>query len=113
MREQPVGELLLPGAAGRPGPRIRMQLPNFSGGTAEHPGLLHYTCQMQARVRPTRQMVARRAAAGEGVEDGHPEDVGTVLRGKPLLCIAFDDMEMSVPEPRPLLTGRGGRPVLV
>lgn len=114
MRGQPVGELFLPRAGGRAGPRIHMQLPNFSGGTLEHPGLLHYTCEMCACVRPAGGISAGPpAAAGEGEAERHPEDVSTVLRGKPLLCIAFDDMEMSVPEPRPMLSGHGGRPVMV
>eukprot|EP00892_Ulva_mutabilis_P011491 jgi/Ulvmu1/8714/UM047_0054.1 len=118
MRGAPVGELLLPRAVARRGPRIRMQLPNFSGGTAEHPGLLHYTCEMRACVRPTGHMAVQRPLLGAAVgvdvgEDPHPEDVSTVLRGRPLMCIAFDDMEMSVPEPQPLMTGRGGRPVMV
>lgn len=115
MRGQPVGQLLLPGVGGRAGPRINMKLPNFSGGTAEHPGLLHYTCEMAASVRPTRHMAVRAAAGGGGEGEGgvHPEDVSTVLRGRPLMCIAFDNLEMSVPEPQPMLAGTGGRPVLV
>ncbi|KAF5829969.1 hypothetical protein DUNSADRAFT_15270 [Dunaliella salina] len=33
------------------GPRIRMFLPSFSGGTPEHPGLLKYSCDLRTNVR--------------------------------------------------------------
>jgi hypothetical protein len=36
---------------GWPGPRIRLSLPSFSGGTPECPQLLQYTCQLVTNVR--------------------------------------------------------------
>lgn len=35
----------------RAGPRIRLNLPSFSGGTPECPQLLQYTCQLATNVR--------------------------------------------------------------
>lgn len=51
--ETPVCSMALPPAVGSTwaGPRIRMQLPSFSGATAECPQLLQYTCQLCTNVR--------------------------------------------------------------
>ena len=51
--EAPVCSMALPPAVGSAwaGPRIRMQLPSFSGATAECPQLLQYTCQLSTNVR--------------------------------------------------------------
>ena len=43
---RPVASFLLPAAMHNWAPHIPMQLPSFSGATAEHPGLLQYTCQL-------------------------------------------------------------------
>ena len=50
--EAPVCSMALPPAASRgwAGPRIRMQLPSFSGATGECPQLLQYTCQLCTNV---------------------------------------------------------------
>jgi hypothetical protein len=98
----PVARLQLPAAQAGWAPRIRMRLPNFSGATDEHPGLLHYTCKLDARVRPMPFKCMR--ALGDHDEQ-HPEDVSAVLRGKPVLCIEFGDLVMTVPQPEPLKVG--------
>lgn len=92
----PVAEFLLPESLSRKGPRMPLTLPNFSGGTVDHPGLLHYTCKMLANIRP--------APAVRAVQDSAPgeaEDVSHVLKGKPLLCLAFSDLVMRVPKAEP------------
>ena len=50
----PVCSINLPPAAGKAwaGPRMRMQLPSFSGAIAECPHLLQYACQLCTNVRP-------------------------------------------------------------
>jgi hypothetical protein len=95
----PVARLILPATQAGWAPRIRMHLPNFSGGTTQHPGLLHYTCELVTRVRPMPLQYMR--AVGE-YDAGNAEDVSAVLQGKPVLCLSFEDMTMHVPDPKPL-----------
>lgn len=94
----PVAEFLLPESLSSKGPRMPMTLPNFSGGTVDHPGLLHYTCKMLANIRPAP---ALREVQAAGPEPKAVEDVTHVLKGKPLLCLAFSDLVMRVPEAQP------------
>ena len=51
--DAPVCSMVLPPALGGAwaGPRIRMQLPSFSGATPECPQLLQYTCHLSTNVR--------------------------------------------------------------
>jgi hypothetical protein len=102
----PVAQLLLPPQQSGWAPRIPMALPNFSGGTEDHLGLLHYTCKLRTRVRPLPGQ--RLEAVGE-YDSTHPEDVSGVLRGRPLICLEFSGMEMSVPKPKPLLLQNAGQ----
>ena len=95
----PVAQLLLPRRQQGWAPRTSMQLPNFSGGTPEHPELIHYTCRMNARVRPMPWQCMR--SVGEH-DERHAEDINSVLKGKPLFCMEFGDFEMLVPGPKPL-----------
>lgn len=136
----PVATFLLPKVPveGFLGPRMRLSLPSFSGGTAEHPSLLEYSCDLQTSVMPVRPMTIQLhhggegapaapagavAAAGEGelerrrrrerrrqwpfgrreAEEGGGTSGGEVLdallRGKPLVTLAFSDMVMKVEEP--------------
>jgi hypothetical protein len=84
-----------------------MSLPSFSGATEDHPRLLQYTCQLKSRVRP---LLGQRIEA-VGVYDGsHPEDVSTVLRGRPVVCLEFANMEMEVPKPEALLLRHAQQP---
>ena len=64
----------------------------------DHPGLLHYTCKMLANIRPAP---ALRAVQEAGKDGKSVEDVSHVLKGKPLLCLAFSDFVMRVPEAQP------------
>jgi hypothetical protein len=95
-----VAELILPAHQKGWGPRVSMQLPNFSGGTVDHLPLLHYTCELNTTVK----VVSSMRAVGK-YDASQAEDVSTVLKGKPLLCMAFDDMHMTVPKPHLLATG--------
>jgi hypothetical protein len=90
-----------------PGPRIRISMPSFSGGTAAVPQLLHYSCSLGANVRPvTAARVA--ALAGEEETDGYAGAacLSKVLSGRPLLALAFDNMDMAVLD-HPVVLGGG------
>lgn len=94
-----IAQLQLPRKPRGPGLPLRMHLPNFSGGTPEHPGLAYYKCDLRARLKPLLGQVIR---AGGEYDRSHAEDVSSVLQGRPVLCIEFADMHMSVPHPTPL-----------
>lgn len=97
----PVTTLVLPPAReGWAGPRIKLGLPSFSGNTATCPGLLQYTCKLttNVRLRPSIRLMG-----DECYDTEHPEDVSTVLRGRPLLTMGFDNMHMLVHAPQPYL----------
>jgi len=55
---RPVATFKLPGmrVEGFLGPRLRLSLPSFSGGTAEQPELLKYSCDLQTDVMPVGSM---------------------------------------------------------
>ncbi|PRW61256.1 NEOXANTHIN-DEFICIENT 1-like isoform X1 [Chlorella sorokiniana] len=80
-------------------PRIQMFLPSFSGATPDHPGLLKYSLKLTAFVRPLPP--ARVTFPGPRMREEHnsPEVLDAVLGGRPLICLAFDDMEMLVQPP--------------
>jgi len=91
-----------------PGPRLKLSLPSFSGRTPDVPRLLWYACDLTARIRLSAPVVVERlppAPATSGAPR-HPEDVGGILGGRPLICLRFDDMSLRVEEPAPLATGR-------
>ena len=98
---------------------------SFSGGTLEHPGLLKYSCDLRTNVRllpPARVLLPAQPSAspeelgsssssssrGKGSRAcdlqqsalPHPEErselLNDVLGGKPLLAMAFDNMEVRV-----------------
>ncbi|KAK9825989.1 hypothetical protein WJX74_003554 [Apatococcus lobatus] len=100
--QSPVCCLSLPAAHhGRRGPQISLPLPSFSGGTADHPGLLQYTVQLKANMRPVK--AARVCAALPSPEDGHTsssEAIQSLLTGRPVIAFAFDNMQMTVAQPR-------------
>ena len=83
-----------------------MFLPSFSGGTAEHPGLLKYSCDLRTNVRvlaPSRVMLPpplppitdKEGCCQSKNQGGWAERLDGVLGGKPLLALAFDNMEVS------------------
>ena len=68
----PVATLKLPPlpAGGWPGPRMRLSLPSFSGGTPEHPGLLKYSCDLRTNVLPVAPMSIQLHNSGDGSSGG-------------------------------------------
>ena len=80
----------LPPGAGKDwaGPRIRMQLPSFSGAIAECPQLLQYACQLCTNVRPVpaaHVMVQRRFLMCSHVLP--PVDPAALPSGQQLTCL--------------------------
>mmetsp|Transcript_20742 Transcript_20742/g.39442 ORF Transcript_20742/g.39442 Transcript_20742/m.39442 type:complete len:305 (+) Transcript_20742:198-1112(+) len=97
------------------GPSIRMSLPSFSGLTSWQPALLKYSLDMRARVRPSPPVVvlpsgndASQKRLGDAIgrsrnADSEPysnRDLFQLFAGKPLLTIAFDDLNMLVGAPQ-------------
>lgn len=86
-------------------PRIKMFLPSFSGRTKTCPDLMKYSLEMNANVRVSKPI--EMCDHGDGnTEDAKKrkknrgDDVLTgVLKGKPVVCIAFENMHMSVQKP--------------
>ena len=89
--------LALPSPPPAPAPRLALRLPSFSGATAAQPALLRYSLALRASVRP----VARAATHAPPPEQAHPAHaLHAVLRGRPLLTLAFDAMELDVGQPQ-------------
>ncbi|GAQ77960.1 hypothetical protein KFL_000060250 [Klebsormidium nitens] len=79
------------------GPRIKMYLPSFSGKTDLQPDMLKYSCELRCNVRP---VAAARVEAPKA--SGRPEAdsaLRSVLLGRPVFSLVFDNMEMSVEAP--------------
>ena len=93
--------LSLPRAPAAPAPRLTLRLPSFCGATAAQPALLRYSLALRANVRP----VAPAAVAAPQQRQAHPQHaLEAVLRGRPLLTLAFDAMEMDVGQPQRVAT---------
>lgn len=100
-------------SAGWPGPLIKMSLPSFSGKTVLQPDLLKYSCRLNCRVRPVSpaRVSSLPLTEGEEEESGDVQtrqrqvnsDVLSVLTGKPIIALAFEDMVMSVDAPTVLV----------
>lgn len=96
----------MPVGHGRKGPKLRLQLPSFSGLTAKQPNMLHYTCQLDCRLRtvkPLRVSSPHDSSSDATAQGRDQTDVLVEMIGRrPVLTIAFDDMEMTVEQPRML-----------
>lgn len=81
------------------GPLIQLFLPNFSGATPAHPDLLKYSLRLLTTVRfvPPLKVIFPLDRASE--DRGSMEIMDGVLKGRPLLCMAFDNMIMKVESP--------------
>lgn len=81
------------------GPRININLPSFSGATADHPELLHYRCMLSTNVRFTPPVCVLFGSEKEDTTSTNAEEIRSLLTGRPLVTIGFDDMKMIVPKP--------------
>lgn len=102
----------------RLGPRIKLSLPSFSGGTLECPHLLKYSCDLQTNVMILPPAIILGSDSGDekkgyDKKNGYDlEDLSLVLGGKPIVTLAFDRMKMRVDEPSKLvleMTSKGSR----
>lgn len=89
------------------GPRISMFLPSFSGKTKLIPDLLKYSLHMRANVRLSSPIKVE--IPHESAHDTAPGSLASVLKAKPLLCIAFDNMQMDVDAPHKVVKEKSGR----
>lgn len=80
------------------GPRISMFLPSFSGKTKSMPDLLKYSLHMRANVRLSSPIKVE--IPPESARDTTTGSLASILTAKPLLCIAFDNMQMDVEAPQ-------------
>ena len=83
-------------------PRIKMFLPSFSGRTKTCPELMKYSLEMNANVRVSKpiEMMDDDDNDENDAKKGKTNDVLTgVIKGKPVVCIAFENMHMSVGKP--------------
>ncbi len=97
----PVCQLDMPHLQNTWAPRIQMFLPSFSGATPEYPGLLKYSLKLMTHVRFLKPVNLRLPEERHDDDHSSGEVLDTVLGGKPLLCMAFDNMEMVVQPPEP------------
>lgn len=80
-------------------PTIKMGLPSFSGATPDHPGLLTYFLDLEARIRPIRPLKVEFPGTKKKEEEEEGEVMRNVFGGRPLLCLSFEDMKMDVQAP--------------
>jgi hypothetical protein len=96
----PVCSIQMPGTPRGWGPKIQMFLPSFSGATPDHPELLKYSLRLFTRVRFLKPVKLRFPETRSDEERTSSEVMDGVLGGRPLLCMAFDNMEMEVEPPQ-------------
>lgn len=62
-----------------------------SGNTVDQPGLLQYSCRLKTNIRP---ISAAKISTSNGERDDDLEVMAGVLRGRPVLALSFEDMEV-------------------
>ncbi|CAM6105178.1 unnamed protein product [Calypogeia fissa] len=82
------------------GPAIQLSLPNFSGKTKDQPKLLKYSCALTCRVTVVPPARITDLTSGSTEVTDEDEDVVTILKGKPLASMFFDEMVMRVEAPK-------------
>lgn len=100
------------GAQGKgwPGPPMKMSLPSFSGKTELQPNLLKYSCRLDCRIRPVSpaRVSSLESTAEEESRSSQTKqldiDVLSVLTGKPIVALAFENMAMYVDAPTVVVT---------
>jgi len=84
------------------GPRLKLELPSFSGMTPKHPDMLRYACSLQTNVQCTRaaRVTFPDAQDTDGRQDTSEGDgLQSLLGGKPVAAFAFNNMVMDVEMP--------------
>ncbi len=66
-----------------------------SGGTLDHPDLVRYACDLFTNVRFVRPVTVSVQEGDNSRQRGSDEVMSAVLGGRPLLCLAFDEMVVS------------------
>lgn len=97
----PVCRIEVPQLAPSWAPKIQMCLPSFSGATPDCPGLLKYSLKLTAHIRPLPPAKVTFPLERPAGERSSAEVLDAVLGGRPLLCLAFDNMHMEVQPPEP------------
>ncbi|KAL4431343.1 hypothetical protein ABPG75_006599 [Micractinium tetrahymenae] len=95
----PVCRLEMPRLKPSWAPKIQMFLPSFSGATPDHPALLKYSLKLTAHIRPLPPARVTFPADRTEEERRGGEVLDAVLGGRPLVCLAFDNMHMEVQPP--------------
>lgn len=98
----PVCSIEVPEIENQWAPTIQMFLPSYSGATPTCPDLLKYSLRMFTKVRIVPPVKIKIPEKENGLELNTLEAVGAVLGGRPLLCMAFENMEMQVEAPETL-----------
>jgi len=78
---------------------MNLSLPSFSGLTREEPSMLRYACHLSANVR---KVFPLSLTLPPPQQQPNGEDLGGLLGGRPVLCLAFDNMKMVVHKPQPV-----------
>ena len=97
--KEPVCSIEVPKIANQWAPTIQMFLPSYSGATPTCPDLLKYSLRMFTKVRIVPPVKIQIPERENELESNTLEALGTVLGGRPLLCMAFENMEMQVEAP--------------
>ncbi|WPT11353.1 Protein NEOXANTHIN-DEFICIENT 1 [Picochlorum sp. SENEW3] len=95
--KEPVCAIQIPRLQPQWGPVIQLSLPSYSGGTPACPDLLKYSLRMLTKIRFIKPLKIRMEDEKSG--SNSLEALGTVLGGKPLLCMSFEKMNIQVEAP--------------
>eukprot|EP00877_Chromochloris_zofingiensis_P000521 jgi/Chrzof1/1046/Cz01g38110.t1 len=98
--KSPVCTLQLPAIklSGFMGPKLRLSLPSFSGGTVDYPDLVKYSCALHTNIMPISPIKVE-LPQRDSNELQSSELLDSVLGGRPVLALAFNNMLMTVEEP--------------
>lgn len=95
--KEPVCAIQIPRLQPQWGPVIQLSLPSYSGGTPACPDLLKYSLRMLTKIRFIKPLKIHMEDEKSG--SNSMEALGTVLGGKPLLCMSFEKMNIEVEAP--------------
>ncbi len=95
--KDPVCAIQIPRLQPQWGPIIQLHLPSYSGATPACPDLLKYSLRMLTKIRFIKTLKIH--VEDEKSVSNSMEALGTVLGGKPLLCMSFEKMNIQVEAP--------------